>query len=228
MEEEVAQIKSGFNSKKGELIVSNVDAGETKNDGFKISQIGVNTFLKNQEEKANINLITSGAKIFMDGGEGRISVATTSGAQSNKGAFNIVPVDDNALFLRCIKKGNIGLTIKMKDEVDVAFKVLDYNNKINFSILDNGHVYARKYTTTLNNIPDYVFDEDYDLMSVDELEKYIASEHHLPNIPSADEYKKEGVDLGEMNRLLLEKVEELTLYIIELNKEMEEVKKINK
>jgi hypothetical protein len=67
--------------------------------------------------------------------------------------------------------------------------------------------------TTLN-APDYVFEQDYLLMSLDELREYIAREKHLPNIPSAEDIKKEGLNISEFQMKLLEKVEELTLYIL--------------
>ncbi|GAB4278131.1 MAG: hypothetical protein Kow0068_01660 [Marinilabiliales bacterium] len=72
-----------------------------------------------------------------------------------------------------------------------------------------------------NGWADYVFKSDYDLLSIDELENYIKDNGHLPNIPSADDVYNEGINLGEMNAKLLEKIEELTLYIIELNKRIE-------
>ena len=80
--------------------------------------------------------------------------------------------------------------------------------------------------------PDYVFADDYDLLPLDELQEYITKHQHLPNIKSAQEYEAEGsMSLGEMNLILLEKVEELTLYILEqqeqikdLENDMEELK----
>jgi hypothetical protein len=68
--------------------------------------------------------------------------------------------------------------------------------------------------------PDYVFADNYNLQSLKEVEKFIADNKHLPNIPSAREVEKSGIELGEMNRKLLEKVEELTLYIIAQNKRL--------
>ncbi len=67
--------------------------------------------------------------------------------------------------------------------------------------------------------PDYVFSEDYPLLPLEELEKSIKANNHLPNIPAAADVEKNGFDVGDMNRRLLEKVEELTLYMIELKKE---------
>lgn len=65
------------------------------------------------------------------------------------------------------------------------------------------------------NWPDYVFDEDYDLKPLTEVENHIKSHRHLPGVPSSKEIEESGIDLGAMNTLLLEKVEELTLYLID-------------
>lgn len=72
---------------------------------------------------------------------------------------------------------------------------------------------------------DHVFEPDYKLMPLPELEKFIQKNKHLPGIPTATEVVKDGLDLGKMNALLLQKVEELTLHVIELKKELEETKK---
>lgn len=72
---------------------------------------------------------------------------------------------------------------------------------------------------SVNKWADYVFSDDYQLKSIDELENFIKQNKHLPNIPSADNVLCEGVNIAEMDAKLLEKVEELSLYIIELNNE---------
>jgi hypothetical protein len=69
--------------------------------------------------------------------------------------------------------------------------------------------------------PDYVFSDNYSLPSLQSLEQFIAVNKHLPEIPAEQEVLAEGQDVGEMNRLLLKKVEELTLYIIQLNKKVD-------
>ncbi len=74
---------------------------------------------------------------------------------------------------------------------------------------------------------DYVFAADYKLKSLSEVEKFIDENNHLPNIPSADELVKEGLDLGKMQALQMEKIEELTLYLIEMKKEIEVLKNEN-
>ncbi len=72
---------------------------------------------------------------------------------------------------------------------------------------------------------DYVFKEGYDLPTLEEVEKHIKEKGHLINIPSAKEVEENGIELGEMNKLLLEKIEELTLYLIQQRNETEEIKK---
>ena len=71
---------------------------------------------------------------------------------------------------------------------------------------------------------DFVFEDDYELKSLEEVESFIGENGHLPDVPSAEEVEEEGIDLGEMDAILLKKIEELTLYMIELKKENEKLK----
>ncbi len=73
--------------------------------------------------------------------------------------------------------------------------------------------------------PDYVFDKKYELRPLEELRKYIAANKHLPNIPSAAEVEKNGIEVGDMQRKMMEKIEELTLYVLELQNQVNELKK---
>ncbi|MNF81810.1 hypothetical protein D3C84_641000 [compost metagenome] len=75
--------------------------------------------------------------------------------------------------------------------------------------------------------PDYVFKKEYNLPTLEEVEKHIAVKGHLENIPSEEEVLKNGINLGDMNAKLLQKIEELTLYMIEMKKENDEMKKQN-
>lgn len=71
---------------------------------------------------------------------------------------------------------------------------------------------------------DYVFDKNYKLMPLSDLEKFVHKNKHLPEVPSESEVKEQGVDVAAMNALLLKKVEELTLYMIDLKKESQALK----
>jgi hypothetical protein len=72
---------------------------------------------------------------------------------------------------------------------------------------------------------DYVFDKKYNLRPLDEVEKFIQENQHLPDLPSATTVAREGIDVADMQAKLLSKIEELTLYVIELKKEVETLKK---
>jgi hypothetical protein len=95
------------------------------------------------------------------------------------------------------------------------------NPATGYQLSVDGKIIAEEVKVQLSTSwPDYVFADDYRLLPIEELEKSIRQNKHLPNIPSAaDVTAEKGIELGEMNRKLLEKVEELTLYIIQLKKE---------
>lgn len=86
----------------------------------------------------------------------------------------------------------------------------------------NGKIISEEVRVELDvNWPDYVFKQDYKLPSLKQVESFIQKNSHLPGIPSAQQVKKEGIELGDMNKRLLEKIEELTLYLIQQNKMIE-------
>ena len=78
---------------------------------------------------------------------------------------------------------------------------------------------ADDINVNMNNAADYVFDENYNLKSLSEVESYVNEHKHLPGIPSAAEMEQNGVSVSAMSNMLLEKVEELTLHMIRLEKE---------
>ena len=85
----------------------------------------------------------------------------------------------------------------------------------------DGNILAKEIKVKTDiNVPDYVFEPDYELTSLDDIEQFIQTNKHLPEIPSAKEIEQNGLDLAEMNLLLLKKVEELTLYAIEQKDEL--------
>jgi len=82
----------------------------------------------------------------------------------------------------------------------------------------NGKIRAREIKVEASPWPDYVFAKDYHLPSLAEIEKHIKEKGHLPGIPTAAEVKANGINLGEMNAKLLQKIEELTLQLINQSK----------
>jgi len=88
-----------------------------------------------------------------------------------------------------------------------------------FKLAVNGKIRAQEIKVEATNWPDYVFADGYNVGKLEELQSYIKVNKHLPEIPAAKEAQANGVALGEMNKLLLKKIEELTLYVIALKKE---------
>ncbi|AZB24802.1 cell wall anchor protein [Chryseobacterium bernardetii] len=88
----------------------------------------------------------------------------------------------------------------------------------------DGKIYAKEVEVKINVWADYVFRKDYKLRPLEDVEQHITEKGHLPNIPSAKDVEKEGINLGEMDAKLLEKIEELTLYSIEQNKQIKSQK----
>jgi len=121
------------------------------------------------------------------------------------------------------------LTVK-RNSGDVAIG----NNFANaYRLSVDGKIMCEEVRVSLEeDWPDYVFNKNYNLPTTRKLEKFIDANGHLPNIPSADEINDSGIEVGEMQRLMMEKIEELTLYIIEQQKHIEKlegkISKINK
>lgn len=88
----------------------------------------------------------------------------------------------------------------------------------------NGTIRSKEVIVEITNWSDFVFDNNYNLMSLKDTESFIKQNGHLPNVPSASEVEKEGIQIGEMNAILLQKIEELALYVIELQKQIDELK----
>jgi|GEM_PF-983784 len=96
--------------------------------------------------------------------------------------------------------------------------VVEKNGNDNFLVYGNGTVYAREVNVKLGALGDFVFDADYKLNSLKDVEEFIIEHKHLPGMPNAKEVADNGLQIGEFQNLLLQKVEELTLYIIQLEK----------
>jgi hypothetical protein len=98
-----------------------------------------------------------------------------------------------------------------------------------YKLAVDGTIGAREINVNTDTWSDFVFDSDYDLKTLEEVEAYIEDNSHLPDIPSEVEVKEKGIDVGKMNAKLLQKIEELTLYLIEQNKRVKSLEtQINK
>ena len=115
------------------------------------------------------------------------------------------------------------------NQSDAVFEIVSnngfYSSNITqlFKVKEVGGVFCSEITVQVAPFPDYVFNADYELMTLQELEKYITENKHLPNIPTAKEVEEQGLSLGDMQVKQMEKIEELTLYIIALEKRIKEL-----
>ncbi len=156
---------------------------------------------------------TGDAGIFFSDGAG------TNGIDNLNGGFVIGPLWGPG-GIRINKNGQVGIGTALSD-----------NSPPNYKLAVNGTIGAKELKIEINSNAwwDVVFDKNYKLMSLKELESYLNKNKHLPNVPSVIDVDKDGgIMIGDMQAKLLQKVEELTLYIIEQNKRIEELEKNNK
>ena len=123
--------------------------------------------------------------------EGGIKFITVSDPTNDTTIYNTTKVQ-----MTITKTGNVGIGTETPDT----------------KLAVNGTVHAKEVVVDLVGWPDYVFEQDYKLMPLEEVEKSINEDKHLPNIPSACEIEENGVPLGEMNKKLMEKVKNHSLY----------------
>ncbi len=108
--------------------------------------------------------------------------------------------------------------MKINAEGKVAIGTTDFSGSHELRV--EGSIGAREIKVEASSWSDFVFENDYKLRTLEEVEEHIAEKGHLPEIPSEAEVTENGINLGEMNAKLLQKIEELTLYLIEQNKEL--------
>ena len=195
-------------AKINDLIVGNIDG--RKNNGHL-------AITANQNHK-------NGAKITLfdnkdGGGYGRINFTSGNG-NSNKGyGFLFQNWDGNKYTYQMIIRKDGKVSIGDVGKTNGNFKLF----------VKDGILTERLKLAMHNSVewPDFVFASNYELPTLKEVESFIQENKHLPNIPSAKVVKEQGIDVGEMNAKLLQKIEELTLYIIDQEKRIEKLEAAN-
>jgi len=206
----------------------NVGIGTTSPDWkLHVHSIGAPSFLKISGTAAGI--------LFSPNSSNTLAVAAFGLATSNGDYFNASSSGDlnmrgsiggRLLFGTMTSASNFPIRMTILNNGNVG---IGTTNTRGYKLAVHGKILAEELKIrTYANWPDYVFEKNYNLKSLAELEKEIKELGHLPNIPSAKEVKENGIEVGEMNAKLLEKVEELTLYSIQQQKEIEELKKLVK
>jgi hypothetical protein len=164
--------------------------------------------------------ITSGIKNIILG-----SPSATSPTNLTQGSYNTIigsditgisPTLSNNIIL-ADGQGNRRINVNELGNVGIGVSTVPNNYKLAVA----GAIIATKVTVKIQaNWPDYVFNKNYELPSLQSVESFIKTNNHLPGVPSAEEVKEKGIDLGDNQTILLKKVEELTLYIIDQDKKI--------
>lgn len=201
--------------------LTNYFTGTSLNDGFVIESYNYETTLTHKET-GNLKIKNHNAELILTSG-GKVGIGTAN----NSYKFNVdgdMHASSLSLSSGIICQGNAQI-----------FGVLAVGSGLyygtdgtltigsGFSCTAAGALKVKSLRVTTTDWPDYVFGGGHRLMPLSEVESYINANGHLPEVPSAEEAEADGVDLGEMNKLLLQKVEELTLYVIDLQKQLDEL-----
>lgn len=181
--------------------------------------------------KVTGNIVLSGlsgatTKILTIGSNGQLSTADIPETADNLGNHTATQnLNLNGKKIVNGTAGTGGIFVSTNGDVGVN------TNQPQAKLAVNGDVLAKEVRVSIasTNWPDYVFSSEYEMMSLGELEKYINEHRHLPGVPSAAEVDERGdIDLGAMNAILLQKIEEMTLRMIEMEKRMKEFEKNTK
>ncbi len=184
------------------LSAKGVNAGNKHASTYFITHRGLDGVATLEMQRRDIaNTYNGTLLLYKDGHGWEFRTASAVGSSGTSTMFSIK------------NSGNVGIGTTSPD-AKLAVKGNIHTNEVKVDLL--GAI-----------APDYVFYEDYDLKSLKAVEDYIASEGHLPNIPSAKEMEADGIKLKEMNLKLLEKIEELTLYTINQEKRIKVVEEEN-
>ncbi|WP_348747602.1 hypothetical protein [Tenacibaculum sp. 190524A02b] len=201
----------------------------------KIQTLTVNTNIVNFAE-TTLNTETKDGEKFLTfrGGKTRFigasfhegSIHTNEYLQTRRGVF----IENEGALVSRNLASNSDITFHPSNNGKVIFDT-DADKK-SYAFIEKGHLTAKGVTLDVGSFPDYVFAEDYNLMPLEEVASFIKKNKHLPNMPSEAEVVEKGMNVAQINTILVEKVEELTLHTIKqeekintLLKELQAIKK---
>jgi len=147
------------------------------------------------------------------GGNGRETI--NASVVTTNGNLHLDPKDGFSIYLNHYSKGNTFINTLGGN---VGIGTTNPTSKLTVA----GNINSREVKVSVDAGADFVFEKDYALPSLQEVEKFVTENKHLPEIASAKEMQKEGINLSEMNIKLLQKIEELTLYVIEQEKRLKD------
>ncbi|MFT5890768.1 MAG: hypothetical protein ACI9Y7_000866 [Dokdonia sp.] len=220
------------------LISAGLSYGQNTSPWPALGNIGIGTTNPDNTLHLNSNSSYSGLKVSINDNNSPnwfdIAMARNNGnfsalALANDVVFRAAPGLSRLLITNSGYNSTVFATGGFGNETERMVITVDGNIGIGKSdptdkLEVNGRIHARSVKVDLDDWPDYVFLPEYTLPSLQEVAQFIQQNGHLENVPSAEEIVTEGLDLGAMDKILMEKVEELTLYLIEKDEEIEKIK----
>jgi len=204
------RIGTNINNSNGKFIVRTAGV-----DRFSIDDNGTGIFGSSSSDGAIIMNGPVGSSIYLQSGnltQGIIR-ATANTFEMNRSGAGMLKLTANAT----------GIYLKPGAQISMGGGGASATG---YAVSVEGKLIATELTAlAFASWPDYVFEKDYHLKPLSEVKKFIEQNKHLPNIPAAVEVEKTGIQLGDMTKRLMEKVEELTLYVIQLQEQVDELKK---
>lgn len=227
-------------------VVLGSDAMTANTSGNFNVALGNGTLVKNTTGDYNVQIGYYGATTGITTGSGNIGIGFNAGTNLTTGSNNII-IGSQSTDVIPVVYVDAPISATESNQLNIGNWIYGHNGQIAIGEFDDlGEAFekssdfmlivkqgirterVRVDLSSVNDWSDYVFNNDYNLMPIEQLENYILENKHLPNIPSAAEVLKDGIDLGQMDAKLLEKIEELTLYNIELYKENKTLQEQNK
>ena len=196
---------------------------KTNSNGNYLSTNFIRCYEPNNQPYKNKFIVTSEGKVETSG------IKIYSSYAANVPSQNILYIqkksnnEDGYMIKASGSKGYkpidiISSFVTINSELKVEGKIT-CKDELNVAKLNTEEIRTNDITVDMNNAADYVFDPTYNLQDLSEVESYVKENKHLPGIPSAAEMAENGMSVAQMSNLLLEKIEELTLHMIELQKE---------
>ena len=194
--------------------------GDTSVDGrcLLVGHDGGSGFIDVHDEHGN----SGGIKLnYYSGKDVTIGYSTAPGATGNLFVSGKILIGSGTPEAKLDVHGNS--IFRVTDGTPVI--VVKNGSDVIYRLNNDGKIEALDIRVRTSIMPDYVFEKGYKRMSLYELETYINKNKHLPGVPSAKEFEKEGLSVADMNKILLEKIEEQSLYQIEQQKQIDDLKK---
>ncbi|WP_138475612.1 hypothetical protein [Dyadobacter bucti] len=191
------------------------DAGRTNDRGFNNTFLGTNSGVNNRGM----------GNVFLGYGAGGAELSGSNKLYIANSETTTPLIYGDFAAGKLVFNGKIGANTSTFPNSVTLYPSGGTVNTSGYQLFVKGGILAEAVTVA-GGWADYVFEKGYKLKALSEVETFIAENGHLPNVPSSREVESSGVNLGEMTRIQQEKIEELTLYLINLSKEIEGLKKI--